>query len=286
MRLPRDAKDWPHADLSRMILHRPHRWHVQIAGQGPDVLLLHGAGGSAHSFRDLIPLLARDHRVIALDLPGQGFTLAGARGRCGIEAMAADILALAQHERWRPQVIVGHSAGGALALQIALDPRMAGARVVGINAALANFRGVAGWLFPTLARVLALSPFSADLLSATATTGSVRSLIRATGSEIDAAGIACYLRLAQDRAHVDGTLAMMAQWRLDPLLARLGEVAVPVTLIAAEGDLAVPPATSAAAAARIPGARLITLPALGHLAHEESPAALTALIAEGAHAAA
>ena len=50
------------------------RWHVQMMGTGPQVLLLHGAGAATHSWRDVAPLLARDFTVIAPDLPGHGFT--------------------------------------------------------------------------------------------------------------------------------------------------------------------------------------------------------------------
>ena len=50
--------DWPLQAHSRQVFCAPHRWHVQDIGEGEIVLLLHGAGGSTHSFRDLIPLLA------------------------------------------------------------------------------------------------------------------------------------------------------------------------------------------------------------------------------------
>ena len=49
-------------------------WNVVEAGQGPVVLLVHGTAASVHSWRDVIPLLATTHRVIAMDLPGHGGT--------------------------------------------------------------------------------------------------------------------------------------------------------------------------------------------------------------------
>ena len=49
--------DWPHRATSRRIACPPHLWHAQIAGTGPDLLLLHGAGGATHSWRNLMPLL-------------------------------------------------------------------------------------------------------------------------------------------------------------------------------------------------------------------------------------
>ena len=274
----RDLPGWPLSDLSRRIAHRPHRWHVQEAGQGPTLLLLHGAGASTHSWRDLIPDLAREHHVVALDLPGQGFTATGARGRSGLAPMAADIAALITAEGWQPRVIVGHSAGAALALRLALDLPEA-PRVIGLNAALSPFDGLAGWLFPVLAKVLALNPLTALAFTAGGNRHArARRLIESTGSRIDDVGIGYYARLIGDRGHVEGTLQMMAQWDVSALLDALPRLGGPCLLITGAGDRAVPPEVSERAAARLPDARHLRLPGLGHLAHEEAPHEIAGLI--------
>ena len=69
-------------------------------------------------------------------------------------------------------------------------------------------------------------------------------------------GVAQYLTLVQDRGHVDGTLGMMAQWRLDRLMARLPQMTVPTLLIATAGDRIVPPGCRAQAAADAAAARI------------------------------
>lgn len=270
---PTPPPDWPHRDASRFIACRPHLWHAQVMGEGPDLLLLHGAGGGTHSWRHLMPMLAQSCRVIAIDLPGQGLTRLGARGRCGLGPMAEDIGALCAQEGWRPVAIIGHSAGAALALRLA--ETMPLRAVIGINAALGAFDGVAGWLFPLLARLLAMTPFAAQIFSRIwGTEARVQSLLASTGSRIDAAGRAQYLSLLRNPAHVDATLAMMAQWEIEGLLARLPLQACPCLLITASGDRAVPPEVSQRAAARMPGARLADLGGYGHLVHEESPKAV------------
>lgn len=266
------------AALSRQVLSRPHRWHVQAAGEGPTILLIHGAGGATQSFRHLFPILSRTAHVVAIDLPGQGFTQLGARTRCGLDPMAEDLLALLRQEGITPDLIVGHSAGAAIALrltELGLRPQHG---VVAINAALGNFKGVAGWLFPAMAKVLAITPFSAEFFSATTTPSSVRNLINGTGSTLGPDGIDHYLRLARDPGHVGATLAMMAQWELDPLLARLPDIAAHVHLIVGENDTAVPPQTSLDAAGLLSQAVLTRLPRLGHLAHEEDATTIAALI--------
>ncbi|MET4101665.1 magnesium chelatase accessory protein [Roseovarius sp. MBR-78] len=281
----RDLPGWPLSDLSRRVALAPHRWHVQEAGRGPLLLLLHGAGASTHSWRDLIPDLARDHRVVAIDLPGQGFTAMGARGRCGLVPMASDIAALIAAEGWQPRAIIGHSAGAALALRLALDLPAASAtaprapRVIGINAALSPFKGLAGVLFPALAKVLAFNPLTALAFTAGGNRQArARRLIEGTGSRLDEAAIGHYAQLIGDRVHVDGTLQMMAQWDVRALLDALPALGAPCLLITGETDRAVPPDVSARAAARLPDARHLRLPELGHLAHEEAPARIAELI--------
>lgn len=255
-------------DRSRRCLCRPHLWHVQEAGSGPTLILLHGAGGATQSWRGLFPLLARDHHVVAVDLPGQGFTKLGARARCGLAPMAADLAALIAQEGWRPAALIGHSAGAAIALRLAEDLRCP---VLGLNPALQNFDGVAGWLFPLLARLLALNPLSATLFAASTTPAKVRRLIERTGSRLPPEGLALYHRLATDRTHVDGTLAMMAQWSLDGVLSRLPGLDIPVRILVGAGDRAVPPDSAAGACAGMPDCRIETWPGLGHLIHEEAP---------------
>lgn len=267
----RDGRSWPHAMHSRFIAVQPHRWHVQVAGAGPDLLLIHGAGGATQSWRGLLPLLAADHRVIAPDLPGQGFTRAGTRRRFGLDPMAEDLGRLLRAEGWRPRAIVGHSAGAAVALRLAELGHAD--TVIGINAALGAFEGIAGVVFPAMARLLALNPLVPALFSRlSGSEARVGRLLAATGSNLDAEGRALYRRLVADPGHVGGTLAMMAEWRLEGLLARLPETRARVLFLVGERDGTVPPGVSRRIAPLLPDAVVRSLGALGHLAHEEAPA--------------
>lgn len=279
MRWPTDADGWPMADHSRFVLQRPHRWHIQEAGTGPTLLLLHGAGGATQSWRGLFPLLAQDHHVIAIDLPGQGFSQSGARHRLGLRPMAEDLAALILAEGWAIDAIIGHSAGVALALQLAMIGGLDRTKIIGINGALSTFKGVAGFMFPVMAKVLSATPFTADLFAATASSSqNVARLIANTGSTLPPSDLAFYQRLVKDRSHVDGTLAMMAQWELEPLLASLPQLQMPTLLLAGQNDRAVPPDTSRNAAAQIPNVRFELIPKLGHLMHEEDPELICAKI--------
>jgi len=99
----------------------------------------------------------------------------------------------------------------------------------------------------------------------------VRRLLRGTGSEIDAEGLALYARVAGSPGHVASAIAMMAHWDLPALAAALSRLATPVCLIVGDRDRAVPPADAQWLSGHLPRARLRVLPGLGHLAHEERP---------------
>lgn len=269
--------DWPYRDRARRIASPPHDWCVIDAGEGPTLLLLHGAGGSGHSFRKLIPFLTPRYRVIVPDLPGQGFTRSGARGRYGIDPMAEDIVALCRKLDLSPLAVIGHSAGAALALRLSDFLPLKG--IIGINAALGAFEGAAGVLFPLLARVLAVTPFIPHVVARLwGHAATVNRLLESTGSRLDAEGQAQYLTLVRDAAHVDGTLGMMAQWRVDDLMAQPRPAATPALLIASTGDMAVPARVSRDAARLLKSAQYAELPAFGHLVHEEAPEAVAELI--------
>lgn len=278
----RDGADWPNRALSRFPVTRGVHWHVQRGGSGPRILLLHGAGASTHSWRALIPRLVPHFEVLAPDLPGQGFSR-GAAPRFTLPGMATDIAALLAAEDFAPDLVVGHSAGAAIALRLALDDTVHPDRIIALNGALTPFRGIAGVLFPPLAKLLSLNPLTGAVFARTAAApGAARGLIEGTGSHIDAEGLRLYSRLITTPSHVSGTLAMMARWDLAPLIADLPRLHVPVTLALGLHDRAVPPASTRAVAARLRDARIVEFPDLGHLMHEEAPDRIAALILESA----
>jgi len=274
-----DGVNWPNRAHSRFVDARPHRWHVQEAGTGPTLLLLHGAGGATQSWRGLIPALADRLHIVAVDLPGQGFTKCGARNRLSLARMSEDMAHLIVQEDWRIDLIVGHSAGAALALDLARRVHPGG--VVGLNAALGKFDGIAGWLFPLMAKALALNPLAATLLTRMPNgEARVRELLEATGSDFDQRTLELYTALASDRTHVAGTISMMAQWNIDSLLGQLDKIPCPVLLLAGARDGTVPPEISRGAAPRLAEGEVRILPDLGHLMHEEAPQLIAWEIAE------
>jgi len=271
----RERDAWPHAAASRFHEAGGIRWHVQRMGRGRQVLLLHGTGAATHSWRRLAPLLAAHFDVIAPDLPGHGFTGRRARQRFSLPAMAASVGALVEALGLRPALVIGHSAGAAIALRCCLDGVFVPAGVVAVNGALLPFRGAAGVLFPPLARLMFVNPLTAWMIARGATRRArVIRLIRDTGSEIDSEGIELYRRLFASPAQIDAALGMMAHWDLRRLVREACGLEIPLLLLAAERDRAVAPEQADRVAARVASARVERLPGLGHLAHEEDPAAV------------
>lgn len=271
----RDGRDWPHRHASRFVRAGGLRWHVQTLGSGPVALLVHGTAASTHSWRGLAPLLAKRYTVVAPDLPGHGFTGTPRPAGLSLDGMAESLGTLLECLGEAPQIAIGHSAGVAILARMCADGRIAPRALAGLNGALLPFGGAAGVLFSPLARAFAALGAVPRLVAWRARdAAAVRRLIASTGSLIDDEGVELYRRLLATPGHVGAVLQMMARWDLRALQGALARVSADVTLVAAERDRAVRAADADRAAALFPSARVVRLPGLGHLAHEEDPRAV------------
>ena len=93
------------------------RWFV--GGEGPSLLLLHGLGGAASNWIELAPELARENRVIAVDLPGHGGS-SPLPALPNLEPFADRVGFVLRREAADPAVVVGHSLGCVVALRLAM----------------------------------------------------------------------------------------------------------------------------------------------------------------------
>ncbi|MDH4478363.1 MAG: alpha/beta fold hydrolase [Rhodoferax sp.] len=285
-----DGAHWPHREYSRFVQAAGLRWHVQFAPcadpAAPTVLLLHGTGASTHSWRDLVPLLQTQCAVLALDLPGHGFSAmpqgAAVAELCSLPGMARGVAAVLQTLGMAPSTVVGHSAGAALACRMALDGLLAPARLVSINGALLPLDGWAGQFFSPLAKLLAKAPLVPELFSWRAAQADVlQKLLDGTGSQLDSTGRDLYRKLISNPGHAGAALAMMAHWDLHTLARDLPALRTPLTMVVGAQDVIVPPqlAYRVAAALRQQSPQPVhVLAGLGHLAHEEQPEAVAALL--------
>lgn len=279
LRWERDGRDWPNRDASRFVAAAGLRWHVQQMGSGPGLLLLHGTGAATHSWRALAPLLAQHFAVVAPDLPGHGFTAALPRERMSLPGMAAALRQLLNELAVEPVLAVGHSAGAAILARMSLNAQLAAAGLVSLNGALLPLDGLFGQVFSPLAKLLASVSMVPRLFAWRARERAVvERMLRSTGSSLEPAGVDLYARLIRNAEHAAAALAMMSEWDLHSLQRDLHKLAIPLLLLVGTRDWTVPPAEARRVRALLPRAELVDLPGLGHLAHEEKPSDVAALI--------
>jgi len=280
-----EGRDWPNRGASQFVESGGLRWHVQILGGGPALVLLHGTGAATHSWRDVAPLLARTHPVVALDLPGHGFTAMPARRTdFALPQVARGVRDLLGRLDVSPAALIGHSAGAAIAVRMALDGVLLPQGVVGINAALLPFPGPIGPLAPMLARMLFYNSATLGLFAYRAgQRGAIEGLLRGTGSSLDATGLALYERLFRKRGHLEGTVALMSHWDLNALQRELPKLRTPLTLVVGDKDRAVRPGDAVTVEGLVRHGRIATAKGYGHLVHEEAPALVVEMIHSALH---
>lgn len=279
-----DGRDWPNKDFSRFANSGGLRWHVQMMSpadlpDAPIILLLHGTGSSTHSWRGLMPMLAVRFRVLAVDLPGHGFTSQPPMLQLSLPGMSMAVVRLLDDMNVAPDVIVGHSAGAAIAIRMTLDGSVSPKGIVSLFGAILPLRGAQGKFFPVAAKLMTLNPFAPCIFSwRVRNPAIINELMSRTGSTLDEEGLKCYTRLARSPGHAGAALRMMANWDLRALARELPTLACPLLLLSAEKDRMIPPFYTEEAHAKVQGSTLKQIPGLGHIAHEEDPAQVAEII--------
>jgi magnesium chelatase accessory protein len=275
----RAGADWPNRAASRFVVAGGLRWHVQVSGAGPVVLLIHGTGAATHSWRGVLPRLADHFTVVAPDLPGHGFTELPQAARLSLPGMAQALGELLAVLGLAPSLCVGHSAGAAIGVRMCLDGRIEPAGLVSLNGALLPLRGFAGRFFSPAAKLLANLPLVPALVAWRGKDrAAIERLMADTGSRLDPVGIEFYRRLIASPRHVEATLGMMANWDLDAFVRDLPKLKRPLALVVGANDRTVPPRDAQRVRLLLPNADVETQSGLGHLAHEEAPDAAAASI--------
>ncbi len=268
---------WPLAAHSQFVAAAGLRWHVQHLGAEslPVMLLVHGTGAATHTWRHLAPLLQLHFHVVAVDLPGHAFTSVASPAQQSLVGMASALAELLRVLQVQPRYAIGHSAGAAVIAQMLSAGELQLQAWASINGAILPLRGLPGRVFAPVAELLAATPGVPQFFSWRAGSPKVlQRLLASTGSRIDPEGQRLYGQLVSNAAHAAGALGMMARWNLPSLEPALSRLSPAPLLLAGLNDTTVPPIESSRVAARIPGARLIELPGLGHLAHEEDATAV------------
>lgn len=275
----KDGADWPNRQASSFVGAGGLTWHIQRMGSGPQLLLVHGTGASTHSWAGLMPLLATRYSILAMDIPGHGFTSLPESDRLSLPGMAGAIGDLVAYLKFAPDIVVGHSAGAAILARMCLDGMIAPKGLLSINGALLPLSAWTFQFFAPLARLMFVNPVVPRFFSWIAESDKqVRDVIEGTGSKIDDRGLQLYGRLFQNTNHVTGALGMMANWDLPSLEKDLPKLKPRLHLIASGNDKAIPADDAFRVRDLVPGSKVIFLADRGHLAHEENAPEIVPLV--------
>lgn len=253
--------------------------HYQEYGEDRTaVLLLHGFGASTFSWREVTAPLAERYRVIAFDRPGFGISERPLPGTWsdtnpyGLEGQARLTIALMDALGIDEAVLVGHSAGGAVALKVAMfaPDRVAG--LVLVSAAVYE-DGPPSWArsvahLPVLERLGPLAMRSIALFGDRAVASAWHDPSRVTPEVLN--GYRAPLRCT----HWDVALwELVRAYRPSDLPSSLGVVRRPALVVYGTHDTWVAPALSQRLAEELPKAAAVAIEDCGHLPQEEQPGA-------------
>ncbi len=258
------------APPSRFVEVAGVRLHVRESGpaDAPVLLLLHGFGSSLHTWEPWAQVLQSTYRVLRIDLPGAGLTGADPSGDYSDERGMQLLAALLDQLGVQRATLVGHSMGGRLAWRFAAEQPQRVDRLVliapdgfaspgfeygkppEVGAAVQLMR----WVLPKLVLKKGLAPAYAnpELLSEETVTRYHEMLL--------APGV---------RAALIARMQQLVLQDPTPLLAR---IKAPTLLLWGEQDAMIPLANAQDYLRAMPSARLVVVPGVGHLPHEEAPA--------------
>jgi pimeloyl-ACP methyl ester carboxylesterase len=240
-------------------------------GAGDPLILLHGLFTSSHLWAGVVACLPLGHRTVILDHLGHGRSDPPPAGASlGVAGHAERTLALLDALGVRQACLVGHGLGAEVAQAIAISHPDRVTRLALINAAaLGAERALADRL------LRALIP-SAGALPGPLLLGALRRRLAAgyLDAERGARAIEHYLRPFAGAAGRDVILAQLkalADEDEEPLADGLAQLKIPTVVATGDADPVATPAAAEALAARIPGATVESIGAVGHYAPDESP---------------
>lgn len=255
--------------------------HYVVYGKGePVIILLHGFGAYLFSFNSVFADLAEYGTVIAFDRPAFGFTerptLGGWSGPNPYTAeFAADLtIALMDNLGVEEAILVGHSAGGAVALLTYYRHPDRVKALVLEDAAIYGGGGAPGFIsaLSWLPQVQRLGPL---LVRSIAGESGISTIYLAwhDDSKVSPDTIEGYRRplMAQDWDYALWQFTLAS--RPLGLETNLSNIAVPTMVITGDDDRIIPASQSVRLASEIPGATLTVIPECGHIPHEEAPSA-------------
>ncbi|HPC84697.1 MAG TPA: alpha/beta fold hydrolase [Thermoanaerobaculaceae bacterium] len=255
------------------------RVHVEQAGEGEPVVLLHGFGGSTYLWRQMTPRLAGHFRVVAIDLNGFGWTeRPRAREAYTLEGQAALVLGVLDALGIERAHLVGHSYGGGLAIWLAAQHPERVRSLSLVASTLPTYASARRSRWAAWRPLVALFVRTRALREGFVRRGLERAVADPTivTDELVRAYLA-RLRVEGATRAFQGLTAPTSEVRPE---VRLEALHVPTLGVWGEQDRLLSVEAGARGVGRIPGSRFVRLPGVGHLPMEEAPDRLAAALEE------
>lgn len=255
------------------------RVHVEQAGEGEPVVLLHGFGGSTYLWRQMTPRLAGHFRVVAIDLNGFGWTeRPRAREAYTLEGQAALVLGVLDALGIERAHLVGHSYGGGLAIWLAARHPERVRSLSLVASTLPTYASARRSRWAAWRPLVALFVRTRALREGFVRRGLERAVADPTivTDELVRAYLA-RLRVEGATRAFQGLTAPTSEVRPE---VRLEALHVPTLGVWGEQDRLLSVEAGARGVGRIPGSRFVRLPGVGHLPMEEAPDRLAAALEE------
>ena len=245
---------------------------VQDSGlrEAPAILLLHGFGASLQAWDDWAPALEKNLRVLRIDIPGFGLSGPAVNQDYSDAADVARVIAVMDQLGVQQVIVAGHSMGGRIAWNLAAahpervsqlvlispdgfpDPNAKSDKTYEVPALL----GLLPYSLPKWAlRMGGVAPAFADERKLTP------QMMQRYHDMMLAPGVRTAL------------LERMRQTRNSDPVSRLQSIKAPTLLLWGEKDAFIPVSNAQDYLKAMPQARLVTLPGVGHVLHEEAPKA-------------
>ena len=270
----------------RYVTARGVRFHIAESGpaDAPPVVLLHGFPQHWYVWRHVLPQLAADHRVLALDLRGSGWSEAPKHGY-GTPNLADDVIAVLDELGIGTAALVGHDWGGWIAFAAAVrHPERVNA-LVSVN--MTHLWPVHRKLLPNLWRMwhtalIEHPPLGRLVLRRTGFAGFLLRHWTADGTLWEREDVGIYTDLLRDPARARAVEQVNAAYVWQEIFGhplgryRKARLTVPGLIIGGERDVVVPPAVLEGGERHADSLRVVVVPGGGHLLPEEQPSAVAA----------
>ena len=251
--------------------------HVETWGNGPSVLLIHGASSHIGTWRPtIVPLLQNKYLVAAYDRPGMGYTTDRPAGSDTLELQAKVAAGVIEQLGLKKPIVVAHSWGGAVALRLALDrPDLVGGLVLIAPVAYEWPGGVdwynywsanpiSGWVFNNLVA----QPFAGASVKSGMEAAFAPSIPPAGWMEKAEVSLAA----RPDALRANGEDLVAAKREVAAQQDRYPQIKVPVAILLGGDDKVVSPSIHGMMLAKVlTNARIDVVQNAGHLPHEAAP---------------